>query len=338
MELSPQSVSSTTFKIVKKGYDPDEVRAYLSRLASSIETTQNQATAMEARARAAVVRLQEIAAQPPQQAAQGAPASVTDESEMISRTLLLAQRTADSTVADANAEAQRVSDAANTEAHNVVAAAQELAGRLIEEAKLEARRAGEGQRVQCESQVQALLARREFLLSDVEHLEQHTVTQRERLREVAGSLTDLIDRVPGGLGDLRRPLVSAAGDGEPPTPTEDSEPEPAFGELADEAESTDSPSAIRGLGFDPFRATTPMAPGDAAVVGPMTSPEPVVLTTMVEPDSDPVESSQPTSAGEATPPSGSSNQFLFEDITEEVPRITPPSAHDDNLKIHGDEM
>ena len=49
MELSPQSVSSTTFKIVKKGYDPDEVRAYLAQLANSIETTQNQATAMEAR-------------------------------------------------------------------------------------------------------------------------------------------------------------------------------------------------------------------------------------------------------------------------------------------------
>ena len=77
MELSPQSVSSTTFKIVKKGYDPDEVRAYLAQLANSIETTQNQATAMEARARAAVVRLQEIAAQAPQQAASTALA--TDE-------------------------------------------------------------------------------------------------------------------------------------------------------------------------------------------------------------------------------------------------------------------
>ena len=64
MELSPQSVASTTFKTVKKGYDPDEVRAYLGQLATAIESAQSQASAMEARARAAVARLQELAAQP----------------------------------------------------------------------------------------------------------------------------------------------------------------------------------------------------------------------------------------------------------------------------------
>ena len=66
--------------------------------------------------------------------------------------------------------------------------------------------------MQVEGEVQALLARRDFLESDVDHLEQYLVAQRERLVEVAGTLNDLVQRVPGGLADMRRPLLSAAAD------------------------------------------------------------------------------------------------------------------------------
>ncbi len=63
---------------------------------------------MEARARAAVARLQEMTEEP-KSATPSAPATVpevsVDEAETISRTLLLAQRTADSTVAEARGEA-----------------------------------------------------------------------------------------------------------------------------------------------------------------------------------------------------------------------------------------
>lgn len=217
MELSPQSVASTTFKTVKKGYDPDEVRAYLAQLAIAIEGTQSQAAAMEARARAAVARLQEIAAQPAAGVAPSptpiiAPVVGVEESETISRTLLLAQRTADTTIAEAEGLAARIREDAEAEARYAVETARETQARLIEEAKVEARRAGEGQRIQIESEVQALLARREFLLSDVEHLEQHVITHRERLRDVAGALTELVDNANGGLSELRRPLMSAVND------------------------------------------------------------------------------------------------------------------------------
>jgi hypothetical protein len=47
-------------------------------------------------------------------------------------------------------------------------------------------------------------------LSDVDHLEHHLGAQRERLRDAAVSLQDLIERVPGGLGEMRRPLLSAS--------------------------------------------------------------------------------------------------------------------------------
>ena len=135
-----------------------------------------------------------------------------DESETISRTLLLAQRTADTTVAEAQAEADRLLAAARDDAGASLDAAREDVAQLIEEAKADARRAGESERVQVEGEVQALLARRDFLESDVDHLEQYLVAQRERIVEAAAALNDLVQRVPGGLADMRRPLLSAAAD------------------------------------------------------------------------------------------------------------------------------
>ncbi len=198
MALNPQLIRDTRFKQAKRGYDPAEVDTFLEEAAAALEAAQNDATAMEARARAAVARLQELSQAGADTAA---PRASTDESETISRTLLLAQRTADATVADAQAEAERV-----------VAGAGEEANELLEEARLEARREGEAARVQVEGEVQALLARRDFLESDVDHLEQYLVAQRERITEAVSELSALVQRVPNGLGDMRRPLLSAAAD------------------------------------------------------------------------------------------------------------------------------
>ena len=104
MDLTPSQVAAASFRTVRKGYDPDEVDAFLQQASKALEDAQQQATAMEARARAAVARLQEAAsaeqAKPP--APEGDVVRVsTDEAETISRTLVLAQRTADATIADA---------------------------------------------------------------------------------------------------------------------------------------------------------------------------------------------------------------------------------------------
>ena len=221
MALSPQRIRDTEFKSARKGYEPAEVDAFLQEAAAALEAAQNEATAMEARARAAVARLQELsregadasptAAQRPAEK----PATITakvDEAETISRTLLLAQRTADTTVAEAQAEADRLLGAARDDAGANLDRARAEAAQLIDDAKADARKAGESERVQVEGEVQALLARRDFLESDVDHLEQYLVAQRERLVEVAGTLNDLVQRVPGGLAEMRRPLLSAAAD------------------------------------------------------------------------------------------------------------------------------
>ena len=61
-EITPQQVRTATFRTTRKGFDPDEVSTFLRSAAEALEVAQNQAAAMEARARAAVTRLQEMTA------------------------------------------------------------------------------------------------------------------------------------------------------------------------------------------------------------------------------------------------------------------------------------
>jgi DivIVA domain-containing protein len=228
MDFSPQTVRSAGFKTVKKGYDPSEVDDFKEKVAAAIETAQNQATAMEARARAAVAKLQEVSQQVSTASPTGASQSTNEEdTETISRTLLLAQRTADNTVAQANADAESITVKARVDATTVIDNARSIADKLLDEARIEGRRSAESERIKAENEVQALLARREFLLSDVDHLEHHLGAQRERIRDAAVSLQDLIERVPGGLAEMRRPLLSASGESLLSASARPGEPSPA---------------------------------------------------------------------------------------------------------------
>lgn len=230
MDMNPQRVRTAEFRTVKKGLDPNEVQAFLHSVADELERAQNQSTAMEARARAAVARLQELSDDHGAQSAATAsptaptivaepvagepePVTVTasvDQAETISRTLLLAQRTADTTVAEARAEAQRLRTEAETEATQQIDNSREMSESLLNEARVEARKVGEAERSAMEGEVNSLAARRDFLESDVDHLEQFLVDQRSRLRDAASQIVELTERVPGGLGEVRRPLVSGA--------------------------------------------------------------------------------------------------------------------------------
>src|SRR3954454_4449810 len=229
MDLTPSQVAGATFRTVRKGYDPDEVAAFLEQAAKALEESQQQATAMEARTRAAVARLQGVSAAAEQQAAEqsalakalddaGAPGSgdvvhvSADEAETISRTLVLAQRTADATIADARAEADRVLNEARAESEATLDSTREMSSKLLEDARTEARRASEAERFAAENEVQSLVARREFLVGDVDQLEQFLIDQRERLRAAARQIEAMCERVPSGLGHVHAPLLSASDD------------------------------------------------------------------------------------------------------------------------------
>jgi len=268
MEINPQRVRSAEFKAVRKGVDPDEVRVFLSDVADELERAQNQSTAMEARARAAVARLQELN----EGGAAAAPAASLDaeEAETISRTLLLAQRTADSTVADARAEAARLIADAKDEAARTLDSTRAMSARLVDEARDEARKIGDVERSNIAGEVEALMARREFLESDVHHLEVFLVDQRARVREAASALLDVVERVPGGLGEVRAPLLSASGD--------DDGGDAAGGHAADSAPEVPS-------GDGDLLIVTDIAPGDDAE-GSAAEPDDTPLTLNDQPWAD----------------------------------------------------
>lgn len=237
MELSPAQITEASFRTIRKGYDPDEVDAFLAEVAKALESARQQATAMEARARAAVARLQEVTAAAAAEPAPAEPAPVVApapepaetpslqipvaEAETISRTLLLAQKTADTTVAEARSEAERILSQANTEAEATIDSTREMSAQLIEEARSEARSASEAERVAASNEVEALVARREFLVGDVDQLERFLIDQRDRLRGAARQIEALCERVPEGLGSVRPPALSASDDHELGDPTEE---------------------------------------------------------------------------------------------------------------------
>ncbi len=261
MELSPQAVAAATFKTVKRGYDPDEVRSYLVEVSTALEASQQQATAMEARARAAIAKLQEAT----QAGTASAPPS--EEAEVISRTLLLAQRTADATIAEARteaaemrrhaeADAEAAREAAAAQAADRLAAAQAQVSAMLDEARSEVQRVRDEEHVRAEQDVARLTARRDALVIDLDQLEQHLVAQRERVRMAASTLLELVDRVPAGLADVARPSASG---GDAPSGTGDPD--------GDDTAETEAPSASNGQAPSSEDATPPAGSEFAAPVG-----------------------------------------------------------------------
>ncbi len=303
MDFSPQTVRSAGFKSAKKGYDPVEVDDFKEKAAAAIEAAQNQATAMEARARAAVAKLQEVS----QQVSNGprevsATVSASDQdSETISRTLLLAQRTADTTVAQATADAESITAKARVDATTVIDNARAMSDKLLDEARLEARRSADSERIKAENEVQALLARRDFLLADVDHLENHLAAQRERLRDAAVSLQELVERVPGGLGEMRRPLLSASAEAASPS-------------------SSSSADAAN--------------PADAAV--PATAEPEATTDAEAESEAD-AESTADTAAPDGDPDATQAMRLDLDTVDDDGAATVPSATGDDPL-IVGDEL
>jgi DivIVA domain-containing protein len=265
MDINPQTVRTVEFSTVRKGADPSEVKRFLGDVADELERAQNQATAMEARARAAVARLQEVSEGPP--AAAPVDASV-QESETISRTLLLAQRTADETIAAAKAEAARLVTAANDEAAATLDSTREMSAQMVDEARSEARRVGDAERQAVASEVEALKARRDFLESDVHHLETFLVDQRTRIREAATALVDITERVPGGIGEVRPPLLSASDEGAQDGPG-DPDGGPSDQQQTDDAEAPGELTILTDIADDAAAHPDGAGAGDATEALPM---------------------------------------------------------------------
>lgn len=203
MDVTPHELRTIELREAWRGYKQDDVDQLLERVAGTVERLQAQAQ-----------RLSERLAHAESEAGVGREAD-----EMLRRTLLLAQRTADAAVAEAQERARRVVSESEAHAHSIVSGAEE-----------EARRIAIAERHRVESEIRDLSMRRDLLLADVEALEQAGRDHRRRLREFLEAEIARVDARP--LPDVadRPELVEV----EPPA-------EEVFEEPAGEAEaSTDT--------------------------------------------------------------------------------------------------
>ena len=213
MDVTPHDLRNAELREAFRGYRPDEVEELLERAAITLER-------MHERNRL----LQERLAQVEQEALNG-----KEIESVLRQTLLLAQRTADETVA-----------AANERARQLLEEAEDRALTLTTEAEEEARSVGEAQRQTYEAIVSELATRRELLTLDIDALERVQSDYRRRLRAVLQKELEDLERRPEvaaparpelheiDLGVVGEPEVvpnapEAKNGTSPPTSTDDSD-------------------------------------------------------------------------------------------------------------------
>jgi DivIVA domain-containing protein len=227
MELTPQRLREVEFKERWRGYDPEEVDDLLERVAAGLEDFENR-----------VRQATERAVRAEQRASEG-----SDTDETLRRTLVLAQRTADAAIADADERAKQL-----------VADAEQQAATTVSDAEAEARRITEENETRLRDNVSSLESARATLQRDVDALGTYLADERERIKI---TLQALITRVDGDLRtdrsapavtevEVPEPLPAAdAGDENPPAAGASDRDDASDGAEADEAAAIDLVGAER---------------------------------------------------------------------------------------------
>ncbi len=232
-ELSPQRLREAQFAEVWRGYRMDQVRELLDDAADALEDLRNRARRADERAAEAERRLVEQVA-----------------GDEVSRTLVLAQRTADSAISEAQAEAARLLGDAEQRSRAMLGEVERRAEQL--EREMEAR---------AEAALRELSDRRAALEADVALLADYVERQRGTLADELRQLLSWLDRG----GHLDAPPVALTGTvasdvrgGTPGTaraPAGPSAPPPDHGVDAPRVTPSEAPEA--------FAPGAPPAPGEA---------------------------------------------------------------------------
>ncbi len=195
MSLTPQDVENQVFKERFRGYDPEEVDAFLDRVSEQL--TELTRARDEAIARAEAAERQ-------------ATTTAGEQEQLLSRTLLTAERTAEQTVAQAQAEAEQLREEARSEAEQLREDARneatELRRRAEEDAR-EERQTAQAAAERIRRSVAELRAFRDDYRDRVEAVisEQLSVIDRLPLPDIPPSVEQLgevqVDQMGAGLGD-----------------------------------------------------------------------------------------------------------------------------------------
>jgi DivIVA domain-containing protein len=165
MDMTAQELRDIDIRDSFRGYHRDDVDDLLERAAVTIEHLEQQIRTLQER------RVPQAApASPPLGEPDPRPLPRSDDN-LIERTLVLAQKTADEAVADAQARAERLLNDSEAKAEAMVHDAEKTARRIAE---VEQRRA--------EAEISRLDATRSTLSADVEALERFANEYRDRIR------------------------------------------------------------------------------------------------------------------------------------------------------------
>ncbi|MCL4292160.1 MAG: DivIVA domain-containing protein [Acidimicrobiia bacterium] len=241
MDVTPRELRDTDIREAWRGYSREEVDELLERAAATIERQAGQV-------RSLTEKLGGLESET---------ARNRETEDMLHRTLLLAQRTADEAVTEAQAKARKTLEDAETKAHM-----------LVSDAEATARRTADAERRGLETAVRDLGARRDALLADIANLESFEAGYRDRLREVIeADLSTLQSRGPAHASP-----PPALHEVEIPAPTG---PEAAAAEPAPAEGSSDAPdgSGLPGvppageIGLGKFGPPRPEAVGASGGAG-----------------------------------------------------------------------
>lgn len=191
-ELTPELFEKAEFAERRRGYDIDQVETFLEETGTAVAQLLVKHRQLEERARSAEARLADAEVQLAQRPEDVAPRWAAEESDEIERatsTLVMAKRTADATIAEADAEAARMRSEASARADAIVAEAHRSAEEELHHAR---RRTTEV--------VTALEARRDAVAAVVEGFERRIEDYRTQLGETAEALRAIVDD-PGLLAE-----------------------------------------------------------------------------------------------------------------------------------------
>ncbi|QYG92806.1 DivIVA domain-containing protein [Iamia sp. SCSIO 61187] len=272
MDISSGLSGTKEFRIVKRGYDPDEVNAFLDQIALGVGELKRKLADAEDAAKAA----RRAAESTPPPAPAPAPAQDA-EAEEIHRALILAQRAADEEVRKATEEGE-----------SLVASARKQAEELRADVEAElARRRDEG-RAGLLAEIEELERVRDSLSSDVTVLERHVEEQREVVQAAIGELQSLLDH-PEAFRVATETGVSTT------SPPIDRDPTPAPAPVPDDV----APPTGEAEGVDlPGKADLSAALEDADDEAP--EPPPPALRSDGAPPAPPAATDRPPPPAEET--------------------------------------
>lgn len=206
MQMTTELLDNAAFREAKRGgYNTQDVDEFIEQVKleyrrheAMLQEVVKRSEAFEARVAEAERRVQE--------AEQGAAAGA-DSGETLKRTLVLAQRTADAAVKEAEDRAAQMLASAQDQASHIIADAEQAAAQTQERADAEATRAHAEARSRVLRELKDLEAARDNLQADVDVLERHLADQRDRLGNSVRELQRLLDD-PAALQPAGAPKLS----------------------------------------------------------------------------------------------------------------------------------